>query len=130
MSKPFESIEKQQLGRAITCLEKNASLAEKGENLPATLRALGICHTLMKYHADQGMYKLLVDEIKYFDKDIFRITTSGEEKEERDPIRRIKLLNQLSVQAEMMLFEHLMSFAVEFRRVAKVINKIKEEEKS
>lgn len=126
MSKSFESIEKQQLGRAIT----NASLAEKGENLPDTLRALGICHTLMKYHADQGMYKLLVDEIKYFDKDIFRITTSGEEKEERDPIRRIKLLNQLSVQAEMMLFEHLMSFAVEFRRVAKVINKIKEEEKS
>lgn len=132
MSKPFESTEKQQLDRVIAYLQKNKALAEKGENLPATLRALGICHSLMKYYAEPEMYKMLVTEIKAFDPDIFKVTTSkGPVEEEEDILKRIAILNKLPVQNEMMLFDFLMSFAVEFRRVAKVFTaKKKEEEKA
>ena len=119
MNSPFVSVETQQLGRVLDYLGTNEKLAEKGENLPATLRQLGVGHSLMHYYgAARDIYKILIKEIGEFDAQI--LASSNTLSEEKRLLERIKLINALAVQHDMMLLEHLISFAEEFRRVAKI----------
>ena len=120
MNSPFVSVEKQQLSRVLGYLGTDADLAAKGEDMPAVLRQLGVCHALTKYYAEKKICDMLIKEIRVFDP---QLLAAIDQKNARDKIfsDSIQVLNNLSVQEEMMLLDHLISFAEEFRRVAKVV---------
>lgn len=109
----METLEKQQLQRAIDLLRTNIGLCDFGEQLPAEVRQLGIAQTLMKHSRERALADILINEINTFDPTLFTSTD--------DLLAKALKLNNLPIRTSLMLHEHLFSFAEEFRKVAKVL---------